>query len=165
MLFGAATAYIRRVPPNNQICTSVTGSSLASGLVKDYYLGGCKCASEDAEWSTPPYSIGEFGPPNEFALNSGGTHWACYCTKPNTYASYPVNENTGIKGVRTALNEGNRREGGVIAECVTEAINKESRINHSEQKLLKNNYKSQKKLARKYTVTYDTLRNAKKVRS
>jgi len=46
------------VPPHNDGNCTTKDSPIASGLVRDFVMGGCKCADDDAEW-TRRNSVGD----------------------------------------------------------------------------------------------------------
>jgi len=122
MLLGLSVSAYPQVPPFTDVdCRSVVGSPLASGLIPDVKLGGCKCASKDAEWGKT--SLSEYNH-EAVKLPSYPEVWACYCEADYLYASYPVTEHDNA-GTRTP-NDKNRKSCGIIQECQASAILQQS---------------------------------------
>ena len=96
MLLGAS-AMEQGVPPHTHDCATPTGAVMALGLIRDYDMGGCKCADDTAEWM--PHA------PNKPTAKE---NWSCWCQLPDMYESMPF---------KAKKDNRNRRKCGVILEC------------------------------------------------
>ena len=79
MLLGVVACQTVGVPPETENCATEAGSKIAYGLIRDYDMGGCKCADDSAEWNRAAFTGDES---ENRLLGSNGIiseNWACYC--------------------------------------------------------------------------------------